>query len=92
MVKLMVNGIQKFWWKRLRPAQKALKKAFEQIREGNRLILTWWPLGRTVLIPKSKDLSYGKNYHPITCLSTSYKLFTGLVGKFLRNDAIENNI
>ena len=33
-----------------------------------------------------------KNYHPITCLNTSYKLLTGLVGKFMKNHAIENNI
>ena len=33
-----------------------------------------------------------KNYHPITCLNTSYKLLTGLVGKFMKNHAVENNI
>ena len=64
----------------------------EQIRDDNRLIPTWWPLGRTVLIPKSKDLSDEKNYHPSTCLNTSYKLLTGLVGKFMKNHAIKNNI
>ena len=87
-----MDGIQNFWWKRFRPAQKALKKAFEQIRDDNRLIPTWWPLGSTVLIPKSKDLSDEKNYHPITCLNTSYKLLTRLVDKFMKNHAIENNI
>ena len=49
-------------------------------------------VGRTVLIPKSKDLSDEKTYRPITCLNTSYKLLTGLVGKFMKNHAIENNI
>ena len=74
------------------PAQKALKKAFEQIEDDNRLIPTWWPLGRTVLIPKSKDLGDEKNYPPVMCLNTSYKLLTGLVGKSIKNHAIENNI
>ena len=87
-----VDGIQNFWWKMFRPAQKALKKAFQQIRDDNRLIPTWWPLGRTVLIPKSKDLSDGKNYLPITCFNTLYKLLTRLVARFMRNHAIENNI
>ena len=87
-----VDGIQNFWWKRFRPVQKALKKAFEQIRDDNRLIPTWWPLGRTVLIQKSKDLSDEKNYRPITCLKTSYKLLTELVGKFTKNHATEKNI
>ena len=86
-----MDGIQNFCWKRFRLAQKALKKALEQIRDVNRLIPTWWRLG-TVLIPKSKDLSDEKNYRPITCLDTSYKLLTGLVGKFMKNHATENNI
>ena len=45
-----------------------------------------------ILKPKSEDLTDEKNYRPITCLNTSYKLLTGLVGKFMRNHAIENNI
>ena len=33
-----------------------------------------------------------KNYHPMSCLDTSYKVLTGIVGKFMKNHAIENNI
>ena len=40
-----VGEIQNLWRKRFRPVQKALKKAFEQIRDDNRLISTWWLLG-----------------------------------------------
>ena len=87
-----VDGIQNFWWKTFRPAQKALKKVFEQIRDNNRLIPTWWPLGRRVLITKSKDLSDEKNYRPITCLNTLYKHLTTLVGMFMKNHATENKI
>ena len=36
-----VDGIQNFRWKRFRTAQKALEKAFEQIRDDKRLIPTW---------------------------------------------------
>ena len=43
-----VDGIQNFWCKRFRPAQKALKKELEQIRDDNRLIPTWWPLRTTI--------------------------------------------
>ena len=56
------------------------------------MIRQWWPVGRTVLSPKSKELGAEKNYRPITCLNTSYKLLTGLIGKYMRNHAIENNI
>ena len=33
-----LDGIQNFWWKRFRPAQKQLRKASEGIRDDNRLI------------------------------------------------------
>ena len=34
-------------------------------------------LGRTLLIPKSHDLTNPQNYQPITCLNIIYKLWTG---------------
>lgn len=33
-----------------------------------------------------------KNCRPITCLNTSYKLLTGLIGNYMRNHAIKNEI
>ena len=44
----------------------------------------WWLSGRTVLFSKTKNLSIEKNYHPLTCLDTSFKIFTGLVAKYIR--------
>ena len=71
---------------------KKYQRKFAQLRDDNRLIPTWWLLGRTVMIPKSKDLSDEKNYHPVRCLNTQYNHLNGLVGKFMRNHAMENNI
>ena len=79
-----IDTIQNFWWKRLKPARKGLKRAFEQVKENNDLIPVWWPSGRTVLLPKTIDLTNEKNYHPITCLNTPYKLLTGSVVKYMR--------
>ena len=56
------------------------------------LIPVWWPTGRTVQIPKTKDLSNEQKYRPTTCLNTSYKIMTGLIGKYMREHALENNI
>ena len=44
-----------------------------------------------MLLPKTKDLTDEKNYRPITCLNTAYKL-TGLVGKYMGEYTMENNI
>ena len=39
-----------------------------------------------------KDLTDEKNYRPITCLNTSYKLLTGIIGKYMREHKMENYI
>ena len=87
-----IDGIQTYWWKKFRTAQKVLKRAFERAEVDNNMIPQWWPAGRTVLIPKTKELGDVKNYRPITCLNTSYKLMTGLIGKYMRDHAMENEI
>ena len=56
------------------------------------MIPEWWPSGRTVLLPKTKNLSDEKNYRPIKCLNTSYKILTGLVAKFMREHTAVNAI
>ena len=33
-----IDGIQNFWWKKLKPARRGVKRAFEQIKDNNDLI------------------------------------------------------
>ena len=66
-----IDDIQNFRWRKFIPAQEALAKAFTMIYEDTTMIPEWWPSGRTVLLPKMKNLSDEKNYCPITCLNTS---------------------
>ena len=56
------------------------------------MIPEWCPAGRAVLLPKMKNLSDEKNYHPVTCLNTSYKILTGLVAKYMRKHIAVNKI
>ena len=56
------------------------------------MIPEWWLAGRAVLLPKMKNLSDEKNYHPVTCLNTSYKILTGLVAKYMRKHIAVNKI
>ena len=60
--------------------------------EDNSMIPVWWPAGRTVLLPKTKNLEDEKNYRPITCLNTSYKIMTGVIAKYMREHTMENEI
>ena len=57
------------------------------MKTDNNLIPEWWPKGRTVLIPKTKSLSDERNYRPITCLNTLYKILTGIIAKYMRKQS-----
>ena len=87
-----IENIQNYWWKKLEPAQKALTRAFTKIKEDNNNIPFWWQIGRTVLLLKPKSLEDEKDYLPITCLNTSYKIMTGVVAKYMREHKMENEI
>ena len=47
--------------KKLEPAQKTLAGIFTKSKDNNTNIPTWWPTGRTVLLPKTKNLEDEKN-------------------------------
>ena len=80
---LGIDGIQNYWWKKFESAQKVLTKAFTKLKEDNSMIPIWWPTGRTVLLPKTRKLEDEKNYRPITCLNTSYKIMKGVTAKYI---------
>ena len=48
--------------------------------------------GSSALLPKTENLSPVKDYRPITCLNTSYKTYTGLITKYLKNHATRNDM
>ena len=86
------DGIQNYWWKKFESAQKALTRAFTKLKEDNSMIPIWWPTGRMVLLPETKNLEDEKKYRPITCLNTSYKIMTGVIAKYMREHTMENEI
>ena len=87
-----IDGIQNFWWKKLKGAWKSIIRCFTRWREQPEVIPDWLTQGRTVLLPKIEDLSSERNYRPITCLNTCYKIFTGMIGKYMKEHAERNNI
>ena len=67
-------------------------KSFNKWIEQTEIIPEWITQGRSVLLPKLEDLSDEREYRPITCLNTCYKIFTGNVGSFMKDHAERNNI
>ena len=56
------------------------------------MISEWWPSGRTVLLPKTENLSDEKNYRLTTSFNTSCKILTGQVAKYMREHTAVNEI
>jgi hypothetical protein len=48
--------------------------------------------GVTLLIPKNKNTEKAKNYRPITCLPTIYKLITSIIGKWMQRYIDDHNL
>lgn len=87
-----IDGIQNFWWKRFKEAWDALRRAMVRWKQEVDRIPRWLTFGRSVLSPKTEDLSPAGDYRPITCLNTSYKIYTGMMGRYMKEHAESNNI
>ena len=87
-----IDGIPNFWWKKLCGAWDALVKSIRRYVDNPECLPTWLTYGRTVLLPKTKNLNSEKDYRPITCLNTSYKIFTGMLARYVKDHADRNNI
>ena len=85
------DGIQGFWIKRFSALRSVLLSHFNILLTGAP-IPVWFPIGRTILIPKALDTTLPKNFRPITCLNVMYKLWTGCVTELLLNHCAANNI
>ena len=48
----------------------------QELIEDPKKLPKWLMLGRTVVMPKIGDLSIEKDYKPMMCLKTSYKVYT----------------
>ena len=64
-----------------------MKRWIENLKQ----IPSWITDGRAVL-PKTEDLGNGKNYRPIKCLNTRYKIFTGMVATYMKEHVHRNGI
>ena len=68
-----------FWLRKLNSLHPRYVSLFNKILDGTENTPEWLTQGRTTLLPKSKETHRPNKYRPICCLSTTYKLLTGLV-------------
>nr|CAH7767457.1 unnamed protein product [Callosobruchus chinensis] len=73
------DGINTYWLKKFPSCHRHLARVFNSWLNQEQPIPARFVEGRTVLLPKTGDLSEPKNYRPITCLNACYKLFTRIL-------------
>ena len=62
----------------------AILRCFNQWLEQPNEIPEWLTQRRTGLLPKTEDLSNERNYQPITCLNTCYKIIMGMIADYMK--------
>jgi hypothetical protein len=74
------DQIPNFWLKQLTATHKHIAAIFNKLIEEDS-IPEWLTAGVTYLIPKKENTEHQKNYRPVTCLPTTYKLFTSIISR-----------
>jgi len=69
-----------------------LTNSLNKIIEQTEHIPIWLTEGKTTLLPKSTDTRNPKNYRPITCLPTTYKILTAIISKRISQHLERNDI
>ena len=87
-----LDQVQNFWLKYLTALQPKLTEIINHIVKNPTIAPKWFTRGRTTLLYKTGPTSKAKNYRPITCLPTYYKLTTLMLTNKIYTHVIENDI
>ena len=86
------DQLQGFWIKKLTSLHDALLDSLNYIFLYPEDAPPWLAKGITYLIPKEGDPKDPKNYRPITCLPTTYKLLTSIIAEKIRSHILDIDI
>ena len=87
-----IDMLPNFWLKYITSLHAELVKAFNVIMNIPERTPDWLTKGKTHLLAKNDKTEDPKNYRPITCLSTSYKILTSILSNRTYNFLEENNL
>ena len=74
-----IDRIPNFWLNALSVLHKPLADCMNDIMNHPNTIPEWLTEGITYLLPKTQETENPKNYRPITCLTTTYKILTSII-------------
>jgi len=85
------DQIANFWLKQLTATHKHIAVLFNKLIEEDQ-ILEWLMAGVAFLISKNGNTENPKNYRPVTCLPTIYKLMTSIISRHLQKYVDDENL
>ena len=85
------DQIANFWLKQLTATHKHIAALFNKLIEEDQ-ISEWLMAGVTFLIPKNGNTENPKNYRPVTCLPTMYKLMTSIISRRMQKYVDDENL
>ena len=86
------DAITGFWIKKISAVHLDLINIYREVKNGSIAMPQWLITSKTNLIPKNADTHLVKNYRPIACQNTTYKLYTGIINQFIEDHCLSNDI
>ena len=79
------DRLPNFWIKQLKSLHKSIAEAYSDIVKDPKQTSDQLVEGSTNLLPKKEETWIPKNYRPIACLSTTFKILTSVIINRLYN-------
>ena len=87
-----IDKVPNFWLNSFDSIHNSITNCFNKAMINPELTPKWFTQGVTYLLPKSNETNIPKNYQPITCLPTMYKILTSIITERTYNFLDNNNI
>jgi hypothetical protein len=84
------DKIWNYWLKAFPATHSYITKIFNTLTVELKQIPNWLTTGIMYLLPISEDTKEPKTYQPITCLSTMYKILTGITARTISSHLEEH--
>lgn len=86
------DKVQNFWIKQLSALHQDLTRTMNDMMNDGKDIPIWLTSGTTFLLSKGKETGNPRNYRPITCLPTTYKILTAALTNRIYDHLLRNKI
>ena len=73
------DRLPNFWIKQFKSLHKSMAEAYSKIVKDQKQTPDWLVEGATNLLPKKEETWIPKNYRPIACLLTTFKILTSVI-------------